>query len=263
VGHVRNQNMFAQKRQLLKTIWLPSQKLRQPARQCILKWAWEFLGFFEESFHVKLDHDKDVMDIVLIGSAANYFYTWSSDIDVHIFVDISGILKVCNPEIANEFVWYLQDYFIRFFKPKICGRKLEIAIFHNFYIKNNDGTFGKDGQVPDIAKNAASYSVLRDEWIVKPQKYDKQTLKNLQMQTERIYAQMKKCAEHIIDEKMSPACADKLLLQFNKDREEERYNNTWMDNGPCGFAYKMAKRKGLVRRLKKYIKQASKAGLAV
>ena len=91
-------------------------------------------------------------DILLTGSSANYNYTPTSDIDLHILLNFKKI----NCEID-----FTKEYFLN--KKSLWNNEHEITIK------------GKDVElyVQDIRephKSTGIYSVIQDKWLVKPSK---------------------------------------------------------------------------------------------
>src|SRR5258706_5541806 len=62
--------------------WNKDEKLKSPVRAALLKIALEFIKY------CKMD-DKKFMDILFVGSNANYNYTPYSDVDLHILTNFN------------------------------------------------------------------------------------------------------------------------------------------------------------------------------
>jgi hypothetical protein len=93
----------------------------------------------------------DVKDIVLTGSNCNYNYSPTSDLDLHLMVDYSSVGD--EPELVSEYL---------FNKKVLWGLKYDIKVSNipvECYAAEADS---------DLVKGAAYYSLMKGEWIVKP-----------------------------------------------------------------------------------------------
>lgn len=93
-----------------------------------------------------------IEDIVLTGSHAGYNYTPFSDIDVHIIIDKS---KLGCENLIDDFL---------FDKKKIFSEK------HNITIEDKSVEVYAQDVNEQIPKNEAVYSLLKDQWLIKPNK---------------------------------------------------------------------------------------------
>jgi len=137
--------------------WLPNQKLHPDIRKQLLLIADDFVK------NSKLD--LQVHDVRFLGSLAGYNYTQSSDIDLHIIVDMK---KIGIPE----------DQIVRFGR----GISSKWNDEHDVKIKEHKVEIF----IEDIsANNRASgiYSLCKDNWLRVPQKqkirFDKENIKKL------------------------------------------------------------------------------------
>lgn len=123
-------------------------RLKSEVRGALLRIADDFIEFVEVPM--------TVLDIVIYGGNVNYNYTNKSDIDLHLVVDKAGV--PCDREVDELFDskrrLYKQKYDV-----KIHGIEVELYV-----------------EGPDETPVSSSYSVSRDEWILKPNpnmpKYD-------------------------------------------------------------------------------------------
>lgn len=124
-------------------IWQSDTEIKSDIRIQLLKIANDFYKDTKLKIPVK--------DIVLLGSNANYNWTPTSDLDVHLLIDFK--LLSMNPEDAKEYTNLL---------------KYKWNTEHDIHIK----TYNVEMYIQDIsAKNAATgvYSLLNNKWINKPQ----------------------------------------------------------------------------------------------
>jgi hypothetical protein len=96
--------------------------------------------------------DVDYEDITLTGSLANYNWSNYSDVDLHIIVDFSKVDE--NVELVKAFFDAARANWNDKHDITMKGYDVEI------YVEN----------VGEGHKSSGVYSVLRDEWIVKPRK---------------------------------------------------------------------------------------------
>jgi predicted nucleotidyltransferase len=134
---------FAKKDHLCPKIWGDDMEMESAVRKALLKNAMAFIEF------AKLENFK-FADIILTGSLANYNWTESSDLDVHIVMDFSQIAE--NNEIVGE---YLRN------KKTLWNERLPIRV------KGHDVEL----YVQDVNEPHAStgvYSIMHNEWTTKP-----------------------------------------------------------------------------------------------
>jgi predicted nucleotidyltransferase len=95
--------------------------------------------------------EKDIVDVQLTGSIANFNYTNLSDLDVHIIVNLDGIDDE-NPKILKSaldgirFIWNLRH------NIKIRGYDVELYV--------------QDAKEPHISSGL--FSLLNNEWVKNP-----------------------------------------------------------------------------------------------
>lgn len=124
--------------------------LKAEVRGALLRIAEDFIEF--------VDVPMNVVDIVIYGGNVNYNYTAKSDLDLHIVVDMNSI--ECDRETEELF-----DSKRRLYKEKydIKVQGIEVEI----YVEDTENT-----------PVSASYSILKDQWIKKPNpnlpEYDKE-----------------------------------------------------------------------------------------
>jgi hypothetical protein len=120
-------------------IWDSNKLLRTEVKHSLLKIALEFIT------DKKLN--KFVKDILFLGSSANFNWTPTSDVDLHILVDGSKIFT--KPELARNFFDGIGKKWNQDNEAKIKGHKVEI------YIQD----------IKDINHSTGVFSVLKNQWI--------------------------------------------------------------------------------------------------
>lgn len=124
--------------------------LKAEVRGALLRIAEDFIKF--------VDVPMNVVDIVIYGGNVNYNYTAKSDLDLHIVVDMNSI--ECDRETEELF-----DSKRRLYKEKYDIKVQGIEV--ELYVEDTENT-----------PVSASYSILKDQWIKKPNpnlpEYDKE-----------------------------------------------------------------------------------------
>ena len=118
----------------------------QRVRKKLLRIADDFFEKFDEILK-----EKDIVDIQLTGSLANFNYTNLSDLDVHVIVNLEGIDDE-NPQILKSaldgirFIWNLRH------NVAIRGYDVELYIQDAKFLHTSSGLF----------------SLMNNEWIKNP-----------------------------------------------------------------------------------------------
>jgi hypothetical protein len=150
---------FHLKDNLNEKIW-DNFKLNKEVRVNLLKIGQDFF----EGTEIK----TDVLDIVLCGSLCNY--NWSekySDYDLHIIVDQSNIDD--NPEISEKLCDFAKKLWNSQHDIKILGYDVEVAIQDKADMEKSI----REGRMGGV------FSLLNNEWIKRPQKFDFEPDENL------------------------------------------------------------------------------------
>jgi len=134
--------------ELNKKFWnQPGEKLDPEIRLKLLEIAQDFIDSSQAS-------GAPLKDITFTGSLANFNYTILSDVDLHVLYDFSDI---------NEDVELVRQYF--------QAAKSVWNYTHNIIINDHEvEIYGQEASDPHTASGL--YSVLNDEWIVKPDRAD-------------------------------------------------------------------------------------------
>lgn len=137
---------FMIKDDLNPEIWKDG-KIIQPVRRKLVKIAHDFFKGLE------LDPKIRILDIIMVGSLANYNWSKYSDVDLHVVVDFNK------------------------FDDKDLVKKAFDAFKNLYNLKHNIKIGGYDVEVyvQDIKEKlsaAAVYSLLHDKWILKPKNVD-------------------------------------------------------------------------------------------
>lgn len=106
------------------------------------------------AFYETLKIKENPTDITLTGSSANFNYTKTSDIDLHIILPFEEV--TCDQEITK-------DYFLA--KKSLWNNTRNISLFNReveLYVQDTKEQHNSTGV----------YSILRDDWVLKPNPID-------------------------------------------------------------------------------------------
>ena len=137
------QSSFLINKDLESTFWPLDNKLNPSIRKKLIQIAKDFFDGLDLN-------GAELKDITFTGSLANYNWSPYSDIDLHLIVDFKEV---------NDDVELVKEYFNA--KKSIWNR------IHDIYIDGYEvEIYVQDEKEPHISSGV--YSVLNDEWIVKP-----------------------------------------------------------------------------------------------
>jgi hypothetical protein len=137
---------FHIKDELNPKVW-NNEEINQEVREQLLQIA--------QDFYDGTDLKADVKDIILTGSLANY--NWSekySDYDLHILIDMNDIND--DVELVKKYTDSVKNIWNGLHDIKIAGYEVEV------YIQD----------INEPHKASGIYSLMKDEWNVKPNKKD-------------------------------------------------------------------------------------------
>ena len=97
-----------------------------------------------------------ISDIIMTGSLANYNWSDYSDVDIHIIADFSQFGG--KKELYDELFYLKKSIYNKTHNITIYGYDVEV------YIED-------ESEINDV-KSIAKYSVLKDEWNIKPKQDD-------------------------------------------------------------------------------------------
>ena len=130
-------------------IWNEDKTLKPDIREHLLKIA--------EDFYNSTELDGEIHQILFLGSSTNYNWTPTSDIDLHIVIDISE--EKINEEYARKFMDSLGFKWNTEHDIEIKGHPIEVYI-QDVREPNSSAKLSRPG--------AAIYSLFDGEWIQEP-----------------------------------------------------------------------------------------------
>jgi hypothetical protein len=137
-------NEYQTKSQLNPTLW-SGDRLRPKLRVAFLKIANAFYKFLE------IPPEAEIMDIVLIGSNANYNWNEHSDIDLHVLINYLQIDP--NYHMANKYLHAKKSVWNANYPLEYKGMRIEL--------------YAQDS-AQELHASVGIYSVLHGKWIRKP-----------------------------------------------------------------------------------------------
>ena len=181
---------------LERRIWNNKDQLKPLLREYMMKIAMDFID--------SLDMNINVVDIKLTGSIANYNWSKFSDIDLHIVVDMMQYGE--DEDLVRGFFDGKRIAWNQAHDIKMLGYDVEL------YVE------GKD----DIHISTGMYSVLKDEWIIRPTREDEKFDEDLVKQKAAYLMDMVDASEIMLsrkDYKAAYMMADKLKERIRKMRK--------------------------------------------
>ena len=151
-------NSFKQKKGLNPDIWTLNAdneySLRVEVRDKLLLSASDFLDFIDlDNLDCDIDTKKcDIADITITGSICNYNWSKFSDIDLHILIDYEEIDE--NVKLVKNILNTKKNLWNASHDIKIKGYEVEVHT----------------QDLDEAHHSSGVYSVLFNQWLVKPQK---------------------------------------------------------------------------------------------
>jgi hypothetical protein len=97
-------------------------------------------------------------DITITGSSANYNYTPTSDIDLHLLVNFANV--TCDEEITRDYLLAKKSLWNDKHDITIFGREVEVYV--------------QDTNEPHVSTGV--YSILHDSWVEHPEQIDAESI---------------------------------------------------------------------------------------
>lgn len=125
-------------------LWQDSNTLNPEIREALLKIA--------QDFYTDTELTAPIEDIYMLGSSANYNWSPTSDIDLHVLIDFKKINS--DVDLTKQLVDALKLNWNKNHNVTIKGRRVEV------YIQD----------VNEKNRSTGVYSVLNNKWVLVPQK---------------------------------------------------------------------------------------------
>jgi len=125
-------------------LWQNDNTLKPEIRESLLKIA--------QDFYKETELEAPIEDVYMLGSSANYNWSPTSDIDLHVVIDFKKINS--DVDLTKQLVDALKSNWNKNHNVTIKGRKVEV------YIQD----------VNEKNRSTGVYSVLNNKWVLVPQK---------------------------------------------------------------------------------------------
>lgn len=230
--------MFTHQIQYHKTlnpkIWLPDNTMDSAVRRTITAIAADFIDYMHAiGFQISR---KDILDIVIYGSNANYFYDKNSDIDVYILADLDAIQEK-----------YKEIDFFTLYKSLLhtWGRQFKLQI-RGLHIDLSLENVNKPKHAPGWWRSGPAYSIIHNKWIHELVRVDEKILREYRrLARQRVHEVLRQAREVVA----SNGRLDEFVHLQQKLRDDAMRNNCPQPLVPETMAYKMLRGSGLFRRL--------------
>ena len=203
-------------------------------RRVIISIATDFIDYMHAiGFNITRN---DILDIVIYGSNANYFYDKDSDIDVYILADLDDIQEKYKE--IDFFTLYksLLHTWRRQFKLQIRGLHIDLSLEN----------INKPKHAPGWWRSGPAYSIMHNKWIHELVRIDDKTLREYRkLAKQRVKTVLTQAREVVA----SNGRLDEFVRLQQKLRDDAMRNNCPQPLVPETMAYKMLRGSGLFRRL--------------
>jgi predicted nucleotidyltransferase len=125
-------------------LWQDSNTLKPEVRESLLKTA--------QDFYKDTELTAPIEDIYMLGSSANYNWSPTSDIDLHVVIDFKKINR--DVDLTKQLIDALKSNWNKNHNVTIKGRRMEV------YIQD----------INEKNRSTGVYSVLNNKWVLMPQK---------------------------------------------------------------------------------------------
>lgn len=214
-------------------IW-DGRKLKAEVREKLLQIAQKFEDFIEVE-------ELDVEDVVLTGSMANYNWTNSSDLDLHLIADLDEFHRRC-PDLSDDF---FRD------KKTLWNDNHDITI-HDHEVE----VYVQDDDEEHIASGV--YSILNDEWINEPEHSPPSPQgKDVTAKASQIKSEI----DSLIREEGGEEAIDRLKEKIRKMRKAGL--DTGGEFSTENLAFKELRKSGYLQKLSDYKKQSREEELSL
>ena len=217
-------------------IWLPDNTMNPLVRRTIVAIAADFIDYMHAiGFQITR---KDILDVVIYGSNANYFYDKHSDIDIYILANLDEIQEKYKE--IDFFTLYksLLHTWSRQFQLHIRGLNIDLSLENVSKPKHGPGWW----------RSGPAYSIIYNRWIHELVRLDKKTLREYRQKArQRVHEVLCQARELVV----SNGRLDEFVHLQQKLRDDAMRANCPQPLVPETMAYKMLRGSGLFWRLLK------------
>lgn len=226
---------FVYHRQLIPAIWDENKRMRRLVSNALQMLAWHYIAYIQNlGFPL---NDSDIRDIFVHGSSTNYYYDDFSDIDLCIVADLSKIQKMLPATDMHALMKSFLHSFLRNYRIRICGRGVDIEVA--------DITCGPTGN-----KVGSIYSLVRDTWLRAPRQLTDAQIRTIRRDARQKYRQIAQEYQQIVRNGMQGDYVETFLMRLITERRADYYANIEQPVTSVAMAFRMARSRGILRRLK-------------
>lgn len=203
-------------------------------RRVIISIAMDFIDYMGAiGFQISR---SDILDIVIYGSNANYFYDKGSDIDVYILANLDAVQEKYKE--IDFFTLYksLLHTWRRQFKLRIRGLRIDLSLENITKPKHGPGWW----------RSGPAYSIIHNKWIHPLVRLDQETLRMYRRRAKQHVRTVLHQAREVV---ANDGRLDEFVRLQQKLRDDAMRNNCPQPLVPETMAYKMLRGSGLFRRL--------------
>ncbi|MBN1325017.1 MAG: hypothetical protein JW974_02260 [Alphaproteobacteria bacterium] len=190
-------------------IWLKDGSLRPDVAVVLDNMVVSIISSLSTFSKIPIDFEKDIEEVVLCGSCANYFYRKKSDLDMKIIVRQARYLEKMDMGMYKVFSKFISSYFVKKYSPNIFGIPVDIGIV---------------GTAAEITK----YSLMQKKWIIEPERLTDEECKYINYRSKLYYLAIKKMVKNIIKDKNKHADTPKFYAYLRTKRVkswDDKFNN--------------------------------------
>lgn len=225
---------IVQHEKLCPDIW-KDMVLKDDVREKLLYNANDFLDY--------LKVELSVQDVVIVGSIAGYNWSKYSDIDLHIIIDYNQFGNV-DKSLMDDYFSARKTVWNNKFSIKIKGHDVEVYI--------------EDLSSPP--KSSGVYSIINNQWIKEPQKYDIENI-DYNIVDNKVLTIQNLIDDVIYDVDCDYECAKEIRDKIWKMRQAGlAEGGEW---SPENIAFKILKRQKYIEKFLFYLTQLKSADLSL
>ncbi len=218
------------------------------ARQAMLMMAYEYVRYLSQQIKIPIN-TADVADVFIHGSTTNYYWDKYSDIDICIVAKLDKM----RAKFLGLNTFALNKSILKTWKSNfhisIFGRGIDITLVDI-----------DDGYDKTHKKVGSCYSLIKDSWIHRPEKLDREIIHRIQRNTYKKYRIIMKQCKYILRHKMSSDFIDAYLVELQHARIRNMDYNYVQPITSYTMAFKLVRNTGILRKMRRTSKkQRSKA----
>lgn len=189
-----------------------------------------------------------IHDIILHGSATNYYYDDSSDIDICIVVDLQAAYNAMPTVNVMALLNAAMTHWRRSHEINVCGMRMDIA-FTDVHNAEYGGKY----------KPGSMYSLKHNKWLVHPTRLTDAAIREMKMVARQRYQEIRKMYKRIMRDKMGPDFIETFLNRLEVERKQSLIDMPACGTNATVLAFRMMRRAGIYEKLRiRAIEQRSK-----